>query len=698
MCGIIGVLNNKEAFRIVKKGLRIIRNRGKDGSGYFDGEKIEFDFNKTSTSKDIIAHNLHSIVDNIRQPIKHEGKILAANCEIYNWKKLKKEHNIKASNDAELLLKLILKLGIKKTLKEIRGVYAFAFRDEYKIYLARDIIGVKPLWYSTEKGLAFCSEKKGIKEDYSNIKELNPRKLLIYDIKKNKISFSQRPFFRLTPVIKNKEYALKKTSKLLKEAVNIRIPGKKTGLLFSGGIDSVIIAKLLKDAGKDFFCYTAATSEENYDLKQAKKAAKILDVKLKYKIVDKDTTAEYIKKVVPLIEDNNVIKTGVALPMYIASSLAKKDGCKVVLSGSGADEIFAGYNRYKQTPNPEYLNKDCYSGLLNIYEKNTYRDDVVTMNQNLELRVPYLDKSLASFALRITPSLKIKDSEEKWILRKAAENINIPKTLSKSPKKAAQYGSGFDKHIKKLAGKKKKSEFLKEFLPEKNLKLAALISSGKDSLFALHKMKQQNYEIACAITIKSTNPSSYMFHTPNISIAELQAKAMSLPVITHETEGIKEKELDDLYKAIKKAIEKYNIEGIITGAIFSNYQRERVENICDRLGMKVFSPLWHMNQEEEMREILKNGFKIMFSSIASYGLNKEWLARTITEEDINRLIQLNKKYGINIAGEGGEFESLVLDAPLFKKKVEITDYKINEENENTAFMIVKNARLVSKEY
>lgn len=227
------------------------------------------------------------------------------------------------------------------------------------------------------------------------------------------------------------------------------------------------------------------------------------------------------------------------------------------------------------------------------------------------------------------------------------------------------------------------------------LKIAVLLSGGKDSIFAAYKVSKE-HELVCLITIKSENPDSYMFHTPNIDLVELQAEAIGLPLITQTTKGEKEVELKDLKQAIKKAKELYKIEGIVTGALFSNYQKERIENICKELSLKSISPLWHMDQELEMRTIIKNNFKIIFSSIAAYGFNKDWLGKTITDQDIDKLVELNKKYQINIAGEGGEFESLVLDCPLFKKQIEILDSEIIEETDNTAKLTVKEAKLKTK--
>jgi len=698
MCSVIGAFNVKDAFLLVQKGLEIMKERGRDGCGYYDGSVYaakEPSALPHSSSSHILGHGLHAIVNNVPQPIKHGDGVLVANCEIYNWKDLEKTYKIKAQNDADLLLKLFNKVGVEKALSVLRGVYAVAYWQGETLYLARDILGVKPLWYHHEKStLLFSSEKKALPGKQAE--ELNPRKIVKYGIKSGKVSFINRKFFALSPEVTGNR-AQEKLKKIFLDAVKIRIPERKFGLLFSGGLDSLLIAKVLKDLGQDFTCYTAATSEDAPDLIAAKDAAKKLHLKLKYKVISKEQTRSYLQKVVPLIEDNNVIKVGVALPLYIASELAKADGNKVIFSGSGADELFGGYHRYKTTELGK-LNKDCYSDVLKIYERNTYRDDVITMNNNLELRVPFLDKKLVAFALRMDPAMKIHNGIEKYALRQLAQTMSIPAFLAQRKKKAAQYGSGFDKAIEKLAKgeKKSKSKYLEQFYATKNLRLGALVSGGKDSLFAAYIMKLQNYDISCLISMRSKNPSSYMFHTPNIHLVELQAKAIEIPLVLQETHGEKEAELKDLEKALKTAKQKYHIEGVISGALYSNYQRERIEKVADKLALKIFSPLWHLDQEMEMWDMLHRGFEIILSSVAADGLDKSWLGRTITEKDIHALVILHKKYGVNIAGEGGEFESLVLDCPLFKKKIKILQSEIIEENVHTAQIRIKKAVLETK--
>ncbi|MBT3721097.1 diphthine--ammonia ligase [archaeon] len=211
------------------------------------------------------------------------------------------------------------------------------------------------------------------------------------------------------------------------------------------------------------------------------------------------------------------------------------------------------------------------------------------------------------------------------------------------------------------------------------MKLAALFSGGKDSTLAIYKT-MLDHEISCLITIRSLNPDSYMFHTPAIDLTKLQAKSVNIPLITVETKGIKEVELNDLKTAIKKAISDYNIEGIITGAVESVYQATRIQKICNELDLWCFNPIWQKDQIELLKELVQNNFKVIFTGIAAYPLDETWLGKEINNEIIEKLIEYQKKYKINPAGEGGETESLVTYAPFFKKKILIKNYEIDYEN------------------
>jgi diphthine-ammonia ligase len=226
------------------------------------------------------------------------------------------------------------------------------------------------------------------------------------------------------------------------------------------------------------------------------------------------------------------------------------------------------------------------------------------------------------------------------------------------------------------------------------MKLGVLFSGGKDSTLALHMAKEKE-QVACLITIVSKNKESYMFHTPNVDMTQLQAEALDLPLVSVESAGRKEEELFDLQHAILHAKNMYGIEGVVTGAVESVYQASRVQRICNRLDLWCFNPLWKYNQKALLHKLLELGFKVTISGVFAYPLEISWLGKTIDEPLIKQLSELADKYGISVTGEGGEIETTVLDAPLFKQRIEVTDSEVMW-NYTSGLYVIKKARLVTK--
>jgi len=200
------------------------------------------------------------------------------------------------------------------------------------------------------------------------------------------------------------------------------------------------------------------------------------------------------------------------------------------------------------------------------------------------------------------------------------------------------------------------------------MRLASLLSGGKDSVYAAHLM-QRDHELAYMVSMKPENPDSYMFHTVNIDITKLQAETWGVPYVEAKTRGVKEEELDDL----KETLSSLDIDGVITGAIASKYQADRINRLCDDLGLTHFSPLWARDREELLNEMLGSGMKIIFSAVAAHGLDQSWFGEPLTQERIAKLRSLSDRFGVDMCGEGGEYESLVVDAPWFAKRIKIID-------------------------
>ena len=224
------------------------------------------------------------------------------------------------------------------------------------------------------------------------------------------------------------------------------------------------------------------------------------------------------------------------------------------------------------------------------------------------------------------------------------------------------------------------------------MRLAALVTGGKDSVLALYRAQQMGHTIKVLATMIPKRSDSYMFHFPNIHLMEYIARAVEIPLVTAETSGIKEKEVEDL----KRLLASLDVEGVVSGAVFSSYQKERIQRICDELGLKSVTPLWHQDPLDLMNELIDLKFKVIIVGVYAYGFDKSWLGREINTKTLEKLVELNKRYQISLVGEGGEYESLVLDAPFFKKRIEIVEAETSYEN-GSGVLVVKEAKLVDKD-
>ncbi|AMQ18388.1 diphthine--ammonia ligase [Thermococcus peptonophilus] len=196
------------------------------------------------------------------------------------------------------------------------------------------------------------------------------------------------------------------------------------------------------------------------------------------------------------------------------------------------------------------------------------------------------------------------------------------------------------------------------------MRVAVLYSGGKDSNYALYWALKQGFEVKYLVSMVSESDESYMYHVPNIHLTELQARAIGIPIVKGFTSGEKEKEVEDM----KAVLEGLKIDGIVAGALASEYQKQRVDRVAKELGIGSFAPAWHRDPVDYMREII-GLFDVVIVGTAAYGLDQNWLGRRIDEKALKELIKLNEKYGVHVAGEGGEFETFVRDAPFFRARV-----------------------------
>jgi diphthine-ammonia ligase len=226
------------------------------------------------------------------------------------------------------------------------------------------------------------------------------------------------------------------------------------------------------------------------------------------------------------------------------------------------------------------------------------------------------------------------------------------------------------------------------------MKAAVLFSGGKDSTMAVYKAIEEGYSVEYLVSMISDNPESYMFHVPNIHITELSSEAMGIPLIKAKTPGEKEKELEDL-KRVLKDLKSRGVDAIFAGALSSQYQKSRIDGLCEEVGLESKAPLWHRDPKEYMEELIELGFEVILISVSAEGLDESWLGRKLDSKLLEDIIDLNSKYGMHMAFEGGEAETLVLDCPIFKKRIKILESSNVWDRDNGHLLITK-AVLVDK--
>ena len=240
-------------------------------------------------------------------------------------------------------------------------------------------------------------------------------------------------------------------SHLLVDAVDSRVDDK-VAIAFSGGVDSSLLAFLCEKLDREFTLYTIGFADSK-DVLAAQTVADEMDWPVKVHIIQLEDVEALARKVISIIGKRDPVSVGVGCVMYCVLSMVEES---ILLTGIGSEELFAGYERHKGD-----VQAACWDGLLHIWERDLTRDISLCEHFGKELRLPFMDKELISYAMKIDPSLKIGE-QRKQILREAAVNLGLPKEFAFRKKSAAQYGSKFDFAFEKLAKKKglSKSEYL----------------------------------------------------------------------------------------------------------------------------------------------------------------------------------------------------------------------------------------------
>jgi asparagine synthase (glutamine-hydrolysing) len=480
MCGIGGILSKKDenVVPLVGSMLSCMINRGPDGAGIAADERsIQSDsfsnlrYQKLSGSS-ALGHVRLAIVGGTcgQQPFRScDGRFTVEhNGEIYNYKTIRKRlikrHKFSTQTDSEVIVHLIedyflkknnLLYAIKRTVAELDGVYAFVVKEEEsgRLALVRDKMGVRQIYYGeNDRFIAFASERKALWK--IGIKEPTKRVLPCYAVIISPDGTLQEfkidnPLIQSTKkVYKTMASAVSVYEKALLASMKKRTQDfDKVGIIFSGGIDSVIIAWLAKKMVPEVICYTGGIRGSN-DILYARQIAKKLNLKLRVNELTQDEVEQMIPEVINTIEDTNAGQVEVAIPVYAAVKLAHEDGINVMFSGQAADELFGGYPWYARVVEKEGYQKlrdHMTQDLLLLYKETLEREDKITMAHSIEMREPFLDIEVIRCSMGMDLKLNIKGATDimgKHIHRKLAQKLGIPKNIAYRIKEAAQHGSG----------------------------------------------------------------------------------------------------------------------------------------------------------------------------------------------------------------------------------------------------------------
>lgn len=201
------------------------------------------------------------------------------------------------------------------------------------------------------------------------------------------------------------------------------------------------------------------------------------------------------------------------------------------------------------------------------------------------------------------------------------------------------------------------------------MRVASLVSGGKDSLYASHVAQQRGWTVTHYVTVVPRGDSPYLFHKPNVRWVELQARCAG---VAHRSVPAGEGDAGEL-AALREALAGLPIDGVTSGALASEYQRVRVERVCHDLGLRSFAPLWHHDRVQHLRDLLAAGVDAIFVHVAANGLGKDWLGRRLDGRALDDLVRLSGSHGVDPAGEGGEYETFVLDAPQFQQRIQVEE-------------------------
>jgi asparagine synthase (glutamine-hydrolysing) len=436
MCGIAGIWGQTDQ-NSVKNMMEALVHRGPDANGIFVASERDC----------VLGHQRLSIMDPSGgdQPIYGEtrDRAIVGNGEIYNFPTLRgelsKRHQFRTSSDTEAVLHLYGEEGTE-AVKHLDGMFAFAITDGDELFAARDPIGIKPLYYGERDGaFLFASELKALSKCCDNISEF-PAGSFYH----SKTGFSS--FYEVPDIQPELDAEFEPLVKEVRETVEASVVKRlmsdvPLGAFLSGGLDSSIISAVAKQHKGELHTFSVGV-EGSKDIKAARVVANHIDSIHHEYIIPPEEVIAKLPEIIYYLEsfDQDLVRS--AIPCYFTSRLAVEH-VKVILTGEGADELFAGYTYYKGIPDDEVLHRELRRSVASLHNINLQRVDRMAMAHSLEGRVPFLDLKMIELGQRIPAHFKLRGEPlvEKWILRKAFEDM-LPEEIVWRGKEQFDEGSG----------------------------------------------------------------------------------------------------------------------------------------------------------------------------------------------------------------------------------------------------------------
>jgi asparagine synthase (glutamine-hydrolysing) len=437
MCGIVGTYPEEDASSI-KRGLKKLKHRGPDEQAL------------ARTPSGTLGHSRLAIIDVAegQQPMAYGDAWIVFNGEIYNYHELQDilGEPTETDSDTEVILKLYAEYG-PDAVGMLDGMFALAIIQEDSLFLARDPLGIKPLYYAVHEGqLYFASEIKGLAWLTQEINEFPPGCWWDPENGFQKYNQTEKP---CPPIVMERwprptRSDLDGIQQTLREAVHKRLVADdevNVGVALSGGLDSSIVAALAREqrSNLDSFVVGMPNSE---DIPASQQVAEFLGTRHHVYVYTFEEMVQALPEVIYHLESFDAPLIRSSLPNYFLARLASEH-VKVILTGEGADELFAGYEYLRPVSNPGRLHRELWRITCGLHNTNLQRADRMSMAFGLEARVPFLDDQVVDLAFNLPPQWKLHEPEwpEKELLRRATVDL-LPANIVKRPKQKFSDGAG----------------------------------------------------------------------------------------------------------------------------------------------------------------------------------------------------------------------------------------------------------------